>query len=131
MTDPACPRKSPCASCPYRKGVPSGVWHESEYDKLPLYDGETWGQSTHAFLCHQGDGDVCSGWLGHRDPYDLLAVRLGVSAGTLDESCLDYRTPVPLFASGAEAGAHGKAQITTPSPKAEATIEKILKKRGP
>lgn len=28
------PRKTPCASCPYRKDVPSGVWEASEYEKL-------------------------------------------------------------------------------------------------
>lgn len=124
------PRKRPCASCPYRRAVPSGVWHEDEYAKLPRYDGETFEQSPQAFLCHQGEGDVCAGWLGHGDPTQLLAVRMGVSAGSLDPACFDYTTTVPLFASGAEAAEHGTRDIEAPDDRAEATIEKIVRKRG-
>jgi hypothetical protein len=32
------PAPKPCESCPYRKDVPSGVWSEGEYRKLPQYD---------------------------------------------------------------------------------------------
>lgn len=123
------PRPRPCASCPYRQAVPSGVWEESEYVKLPEYDGDTASQFPAVFLCHQADGSVCSGWLGHRDPYDLLAVRLGVMTGQLDESCLDYKTDVPLFATGAEAAAHGMRDIEHPSEDAEETMRKIVTKR--
>jgi hypothetical protein len=126
---PSKPRPNPCASCPYRQNVPSGVWHESEYIKLPEYDGETYEQSPKVFGCHQGTGEVCSGWLGYRDPYDLLAVRLGVSSGALDPSCVDYTTDVPLFASGREAAEHGMKEILAPSDKAQNTIEKIVRKR--
>jgi hypothetical protein len=123
------PRPRPCASCPYRQGVPSGVWDASEYAKLSDYDGDTSGQSVAAFHCHQNDGSVCSGWLGHRDPYELLAVRIGVMKGSLDESCLDYQTDVPLFASGAEAAAHGLKDIEHPGADAEKTIRKIITKK--
>lgn len=122
------PRKSPCASCPYRQNAPSGVWHESEYEKLPHYDGETFEQTSIAvFSCHQQDGSVCAGWLGHRDPLDLLAVRIGLADGRLDPSCAEYSTEVPLFASGAEAAAHGVAEILEPGPRAQDTIRKILR----
>jgi hypothetical protein len=128
------PRKRPCASCPYRKDVPSGVWHEEEYDKLPNYDGEIGEQIEKEgytpFGCHQGDGSICSGWLGHRDPLDLIAVRLGISNGQLDPSCAEYTTTVPLFESGAEASEHGKREIEHPSDKAIATSEKIVRKRS-
>jgi hypothetical protein len=30
----------PCASCPYRKDVPSGIWAAHEYTKLLAYDGD-------------------------------------------------------------------------------------------
>lgn len=129
MTESSRPRHSPCASCPYRQGVPSGVWDASEYDKLPQYDGETGDQPIAAFYCHQQDGSVCAGWLGHRDPYNLLAVRLGVSMGSLDPSCFNYQTDVPLFASGAEAAAHGLRDIEHPGPAAEETIRKIVTKK--
>ncbi|MFD7961193.1 DUF6283 family protein [Streptomyces zaomyceticus] len=38
------PAPRPCASCPYRRDVPSGVWSRGDYVKLPLYDGPTWTQ---------------------------------------------------------------------------------------
>lgn len=133
-TSPGKPRKNPCGSCPYRQNVPSGVWHEEEYDKLPRYDGEISEQIENggisAFGCHQADGSICSGWLGHRDPLDMIAVRLGLSSGHLDPSCADYATSVPLFASGAEAAEHGKQEIDNPSPEATKLSHKIVRKRS-
>jgi hypothetical protein len=118
-------RPAPCISCPYRRDVPSGVWHESEYDKLPNYDGDTAYQSPAVFDCHQKDNTVCAGWLGHRDPFDLLAVRLGVSMGVLPEEALDYTTKVPLFATGEEAAEHGKREIENPGEAARKIIRKF------
>ena len=128
--EPAKPRKSPCASCPYRKNVPSGIWDKTEYEKLDRYDGEIFEQRTDAiFMCHQGCGDVCSGWLGHRDPQDLLAVRLGLMGGHLDPSCANYSTAVPLFESGAAAAEHGMKDIDAPRDAAMAAIGKIATKK--
>lgn len=127
---PDTPRKSPCASCPYRRGVPSGIWDVSEYAKLPAYDAETMDQPTAAFSCHQGDGKICSGWLGFGDPADLLAVRLGVMFGNLDPSCLEYSTDVELYGSGAEAAEHGVAEISEPQADAQEAIAKISRVRG-
>jgi len=130
----AVPRKRPCASCPYRQNVPSGVWHPEEYLKLPEYDGEIHEQVQHEqalkeFHCHQGDGTVCSGWLGHREPTDLLAVRLGIARGSLDPSCATYTTEVPLFPSGRAAAEHGMREVEAPSDEAVEVIEKISRKR--
>lgn len=127
---PAAPRRTPCASCPYRRSVPSGIWHPDEYAKLERYDAPMVEQPDAVFLCHQGDGDVCAGWLGHRDPTDLLAVRLGISRGHLDSSCAHYETAVPLFESGAAAAVHGIADVETPSTKATETIGKIIDVRS-
>jgi hypothetical protein len=124
------PRPRPCASCPYRKNVPSGVWDESEYVKLPEYDKEMGEQPAAPFGCHQGDGSICSGWLGYHDPLDMLAVRLGLMRGILDESCATYQTTVPLFTSGAEAAAHGMKDIDAPSTAAEKTIQKLTIKKS-
>lgn len=129
MSTPAQPRKSPCASCPYRRSSPSGIWDASEYQKLPTYDGDTSEQATAAFFCHQGDNTVCAGWLGHTDPTHLLAVRLGVIAGTLDPACFDYRTAAELFASGEAAAAHGLRDITRPNARARDAIDRISRKR--
>lgn len=131
------PRPSPCASCPYRRSVPSGVWAAEEYDKLRSYDGDIPQQLEHGgtavFLCHQNGTDgnqACSGWLGHREPGELLAVRLGISSGHLDPACAEYTTSVELFESGDAAARHGEHEIEQPSEDATAAISKIVRKRG-
>jgi hypothetical protein len=124
------PRENPCKSCPYRQDVPSGVWSAEEYDKLPNYDGDTAYQDHTPFACHQADGYLCSGWVGHGDPHDLLALRLGVSIGMIHPSVFDYRTNVPLFASGAEAAEHGKRDIAAPDEDAYDMVEHLLKVRS-
>lgn len=131
MTAPAKPRKSPCASCPFRRDVPSGIWHESEYEKLPMYDGDASEQrSVRVFSCHQNGVDVCSGWLAHRDPLDMLAVRIGLISDALDPSCADYSTDVPLFTSGQEAAEHGTRHIADPTVDARDSIRKIIATRA-
>jgi hypothetical protein len=109
--------------------VPSGVWDETEYAKLPEYDREMWEQPAGAFGCHQADGSICSGWLGYKDPLDLLAVRLGISGGILDPVCAEYETNVPLFASGQEAADHGMKDYEHPGPAAAEVIRKITTKK--
>lgn len=131
MTEPAKPRKTPCASCPYRKNAPSGVWDASEYEKLEHYDGDATEQSSvRVFMCHHQDGCVCAGWLGHRDPADLLAVRIGLVRGDLDGDALEYTTTVPLFETGAAAAEHGLRDIDAPDERAQATIDKIVRLNG-
>lgn len=123
------PRRQPCASCPYRRDVPSGLWAAEEYEKLPDYDGPTWGQSPAVFACHKDTGDVCAGWLGHTDPAELLAVRLGINTGDLDPECLTYRTDVPLWPTGAAAAHHGLADVANPGPRAERAIAALVHSR--
>lgn len=130
MTEKKLPRHRPCASCPYRCEVPSGLWAEEEYEKLPAYDRDTMSQPPHAFMCHQQDGSVCAGWLGYDEPYRLLAVRLGIMFGDLDESCADYTTDVPLFASGTEAAEHGMSGIDEPDERAQVAIDKLIRSRA-
>lgn len=124
------PRRDPCTSCPYRRDVPSGVWETEEYDKLPDYDGDTSCQYTGVFMCHQADGYLCAGWVGHRDPYDLLALRLGVSARFVDPAVFDYRTDVPLFSSGAEAADHGRRDVERPERDARKMALRLLQVRA-
>lgn len=131
MAEQLGPRKTPCATCPYRRGVPSGVWHPEEYAKLPAYDRETFAQPAEIFMCHQGEGEICSGWFCHGDgPWDRLAVRLAVISGRLDPEALDHDTDVPLFASGAEAAAHGLQDVETPDDRARSAIDKLTRKRN-
>ena len=103
-------------TCPYRKDVPSGIWHPSEYAKLPRYDGTITDQALlgamELFMCHQKDGCICGGWLATHGPENLLAVRMHSSR--LDPSVFDYDPKTPVWASGAEAAAHGMAHIRDP-----------------
>jgi hypothetical protein len=115
------PAPRPCESCPYRLDVPSGVWAAEEYAKLPDYDLPTPYQPPAVFLCHQHDGRACAGWAGCHDGDHLLALRFagvsGLSTETVD-AIRDYRSPVPLHASGTEAAAHGMADLLNPGPDA-------------
>ncbi len=124
--------KVPCRSCPYRRDVPSGVWAASEYDKLPGYDGEIMQQIAHGctglFMCHQRDGRLCAGWVGAHGPENLLALRL--HGATVAPSVWEYVSPVPLFASGAAAAAHGRRKIARPDVDAQRVIGRLLRKRG-
>lgn len=137
------PAPRPCASCPYRCDVPSGVWHAEEYARLPGYDRPTGEQPTGLFHCHQNGRDdpagmrVCAGWAAchNRQPagYDLLSLRLAESLGLLDEATADavwdYTTDVPVFTSGAQAAAHGMAAIDAPPPAARTVQGKIVRRR--
>jgi hypothetical protein len=120
---------APCKSCPYRKDVPSGVWAEHEYEKLPAYDGEAVEQvingATALFLCHQRNNALCSGWLGCHGPDNLIALRLHYQH--VQPEVFDYETDVPLFTSGAEAAAHGMCDIETPTEAAHRTMNRLLR----
>jgi hypothetical protein len=113
----------PCGSCPYRRDVPSGIWDRREYDKLLGYDGPTWAQDHAVFLCHQRDGRLCGGWLACHDPVELLALRV---SRRIDRSVFAYETDVPVFASGAEARAHGLRDIDDPGPAARKMMAGLL-----
>jgi hypothetical protein len=116
----------PCGSCPYRMDVPSGIWAKLEYDKLPRYDGETWEQDPHVFMCHQRDEHLCGGWLACHDPRELLALRI---ARNIDPSVFDYETNIPVFESGAAARAHGIKDINRPKEKARKIIAGLERHR--
>lgn len=120
---------NPCASCPYRRDVPAGIWHPDEYAKLPAYDADTGDQPYQAFGCHRDDGRLCAGWLGHRRPMHLLAVRIGVISGKLPPEIGGYTTDVPLFEHGAAAAAHGLSGITDPDVDAITAAGKIVRLR--
>jgi hypothetical protein len=118
--------------------VPSGIWAEDDYAKLPRYDRPTGEQPPALFRCHLYDrederGPVCAGWAGCHDGEELLALRVAAMTGdiTLEtvDAIRDYVSPVPLFASGAEAATHGMKDILTPGDEARAAIRKIERRR--
>ena len=120
------PAKKPCGSCPYRRDVPSGIWHRHEYEKLLQYDGETWQQAPAIFMRHQNDGHLCSGWLACHDTHHLLALRIN----KVDPSAFGYTSEVPLFGSVREAHDHGVRDIPEPGARANRMMAGLLRKRG-
>ena len=131
------PAPQPCASCPYHRDVPSGIWAAEEYAKLPAYDADTPFQPPHLFLCHQTSADhprarVCAGWVGCHGS-DLLALRLAAARGIVDGADPDVNrttTSVPLFTSGAAAADHGLRDIDTPGIRACEVMNKIAERRS-
>ncbi|MEU3756762.1 DUF6283 family protein [Streptomyces olivoreticuli] len=133
------PAPRPCESCPYRRDVPSGVWAHDEYEKLRRYDVPTVEQPPRLFQCHQADADsavarICAGWAGCHDGAHLLALRIGILEGSIDEATyqatIEYESPVPLFASGNEAADHGQTDINDLREDAERLVAKIIRTRG-
>lgn len=128
------PAPNPCGSCPYRRDVPSGVWAEEEYAKLPEYDKPTGDQPPNVFLCHQQDGRMCAGWTACHDMDESMGLRIAVLSDQVHpediEAIHEYTTPVPIFTSGAEAAAHGRAEIMSPGIPARKTVDKLKAKRG-
>lgn len=126
------PAPHPCGSCPYRRDVPSGVWSEGEYEKLPGYDRELAFQPPAVFMCHQADGRLCAGWTGCHDMTENLGLRLAVLIDSISDddfdAILDYTTTTPLFSSGTEAFEHGMADLETPSLDARMVVDKLIKK---
>lgn len=125
-----CPSKAPCGTCPYRRDVPAGIWDASEYAKLPAYDGGTIDQlmngGTSLFMCHQNDGHLCAGWVACHDTSHLLALRMN----EVHPDTFDYVSPVPVFASGADAARHGLSGVAAPRVDARRAIAKLSANRA-
>ena len=134
--------RAPCKSCPYRRDVPSGVWHADEYDKLPDYDEG--GRAApgldriigrmKVFFCHRQDDRMCAGWVGCHGAENLIALRMAISMGhEVHDDVWTYRSPVPLWPSGHAAAEHGRKRIERPPKDAKAMIKRLagkLKRRG-
>jgi hypothetical protein len=122
--------KAPCKSCPYRCDVPSGVWAQHEYEKLPKYDGEIGEQVMNGawglFNCHQRDGNLCAGWLACHGADNLLAMRM--TGEEIAPEVWAYESPVPIFDSGREAAEHGMRDIENPGVWAQSTINRLMRK---
>lgn len=125
--------REPCASCPYRQDVPSGVWSREEYLKLPDYDGSILHQLMRGamgmFMCHQRDGRLCAGWLACHGAGQLAAMRfVAVNEPEVDPRVWDYDCETPLWASGEEACEHGLRDIEAPGREALAMMETLIGK---
>jgi hypothetical protein len=126
-------RPEPCATCPYRRSVPAGVWAAGEYAKLEEYDGSTAEQAmagaAGVFYCHSGPDLVCAGWAHVAGDQHSFALRLAAARGHDVMPVVSYRTDVPLFGSGHEAAEHGRSGIENPSEEARRAVEKVITAR--
>lgn len=120
--------KRPCSTCPYACATPPGIWAESEYVKLPAYDGETWEQPIGLFMCHSGDAetDLCAGWLACHDQDHSLALRLHAADV---EHLLPYSTDVELYESGAAAQEGGMVGYDWPDAETMAAQLKVVQRQ--
>ena len=118
----------PCDTCPYRKDTPSGIWHESEYKKLPKWDDPT--AFAGIFHCHnqtESRQTVCRGWMEVH--HENLQVRLTIATLIDFHERNEKPTTVPLHESGEAAMKAGIKRINNPSCKAKSKVEKLLRKR--
>lgn len=124
------PPLRPCVSCPYRRDVPGGVWHLTEYEKLFKYDDMEDPDSFNVFLCHQLNDRACAGWVAVHDMENSIGLRLAASKGYVTDpgAFLEFETDVELFESGTEAAMHGLRSIRDPDTKAKRMIERLEKK---
>lgn len=119
------PTKAPCKTCPYRRDVPAGIWHESEYAKLAEYDLPFILQPHTLFHCHTEPEKLCAGWF-HCHGHETLALRFAAAAGKLKPGA--FSNKVPLFASGTEAAEHGRSGITSPCARAKRAVARLIPK---
>lgn len=129
MTRVLPPAPHPCGSCPYRRDVASGVWSEEEYAKLAPFDTN---EPLTVFMCHQQDGRLCAGWTVVHDMEESIGLRIACAMEriTLEDldTIRDYTTTTPLWGSGAQAAAHGMAEVYAPGGQAAKTIAKLKRK---
>lgn len=110
--------------------MPSGLWAATEYEKLPKYDLPTGEQTEPVFMCHSDPESLCRGWvdchLSRGNEFEPLSLRIF----ELRHGPLKWKRPsdVPVFASGAEAAAHGMRDIEKPGPEARKAIQKLQKR---
>ncbi|UGT58761.1 DUF6283 family protein [Nocardia asteroides] len=132
------PSPRPCASCPYRRDVPSGVWAFEEYEKLRGYDRDMGSQAPQLFQCHQTGSEaalrrMCAGWVGSHGGRELLALRLALIQGRISAATFaaaeEFESTEPLFASGAEAADHGQREIEQPGLAARNAMRKVARSR--
>ncbi|HUV10817.1 MAG TPA: DUF6283 family protein [Acidimicrobiia bacterium] len=120
----------PCATCPYAKATPPGIWHPDEYEKLAAYDDDGDEIAIATFHCHQenatGNRTVCKGWVAVHP--DSIAVRIALIDGRLTWEQVDADTPVEVYASGAEARDAGLAGVDELSPEAAEAMMKLVRR---
>ncbi len=82
-------RKTPCASCPYRRDAPRGMWHPEEFTGVLVNDRNPVGA---VFGCHEfnkrpaEEHRPCAGWLLDQKRRNVPNLRLRLMLGNSDEA---------------------------------------------
>lgn len=130
MSEKLAMHREPCASCPYRRDTPPGVWAAEEYRKLPAWD--QWFGGGGVFLCHHSTvverKTVCRGWLVVHG--DNMIARLTAMNGVELTEENQKMTQQPLYRSGAEACRAGLRGVQKPKADAVQVIQKLTKARA-
>ena len=90
----------PCATCPYLRSSPPGIWDAVEFERLQQQDGQQFGA---VFGCHANDDTLCRGWLADQKrrgaPCITLRLRLARDEPTREQfGAVDENDP-DLYAS--------------------------------
>ena len=95
-------RNTPCASCPYRRDAPRGMWHPTEFTNLMIQDANVVGAT---FGCHEFNKRPpeqhrpCAGWLLDQKRRGIPNVRLRVLLGQNADAarCFNEANDAGLF----------------------------------
>lgn len=125
MTAPIEAADNPCATCPFRKDTPPGIWSAEEYKRLSAWDGGgIEGMNRSVFLCHSASTPerqfACRGWM------EVCHQNIGVRLSMLRIKFNPSPTKVPLYKSGMAARRAGLRGVKRPGAKALAAIKKLL-----
>ncbi len=124
-----------CATCPYRRDTPPGIWAPEEYEKLRSYDSELDeledpSDGLKVFHCHQenvtGVPTVCRGWLSVHQ--ESVAVRLACAIGAVTPGDVPLEREGDYYSSGHEAADAGLAGVDDPSHEARLAQNQLLRK---
>lgn len=128
MSEKLAMNREPCASCPYRRDTPAGIWAAEEYRKLPAWDDD---YQPGVFLCHHTPlidcQTVCRGWIVVHG--NNLTARLTAMTGVELNAENIKLTKSPLYRSGAEACRAGLRGVAKPKTEAKQVIQKLTHAR--
>lgn len=86
--------REPCKTCPYRRDVPVGTWHKSEFENLLAHDKDE--VRGNQFGCHQyrtqpeEERKPCVGWLLDQRNRGTPSIRLRITLCTHQDARTQY-----------------------------------------
>ncbi len=83
-------RRTPCASCPYRREVEQAFWSKEEFDNLRRQNANTFGGAV--FGCHETnkkppeEHQICIGWLLDQKKNNVPSIPLRMTLMTKEDA---------------------------------------------